>query len=260
MRAKPLILDIIQSDCYNVQKYVLLSFLFKDSGGTKQKVDRLITLWRHRLYELRQAGWQTTSDKRTFAYMYNCQPAMVKTDFVTQYCSRRHICPFCYSRSVARVYQAITAGMHRYSDGVLITRSHQIHINSNFDIRNTTDKIRSTWPAIAANTLGAYFSIVLEPFKADIVMTIRSIMLINPKTILPKWISEDSIVHRDLTKHQLSKAVGTVLQYPKTLLYGDPALTCKILYKRENLRLAASHGCFRNRESLWKLRQLQQCQ
>ncbi len=72
---------------------------------------KLVDMWRARTLALRDHGWiaaqSTGSSKKAVDFMRNCRPNFVSMFPRTRPCSNRHVCPFCFSRGAATVWDAV---------------------------------------------------------------------------------------------------------------------------------------------------------
>lgn len=70
-----------------------------------ERLTELRTMWRKRVLQLKQEGWNAVQNER-IVYICNCPPHACGYEPKTQSCNLR-ICPFCHARRVSAIYTRI---------------------------------------------------------------------------------------------------------------------------------------------------------
>jgi len=89
------------------QKYALIPPLLGETytdalfepSETRKALNKILTMWRDRLGELRKAGWGPVAD-RGWIHHANCPPPFAYTKERARPCTKYLVCPFCWCRQV----------------------------------------------------------------------------------------------------------------------------------------------------------------
>lgn len=211
--------------------------------------------WRDRLIELSNNNWRKITDGLKLQYLRNCWPsgAMVTADAdkTPKRCQTR-VCPWCYMRKVATVYQDISDLLQPDSNLFGGTLTYYYTFTSTDDlvklIRGRRNDISKYFKSSKKLLKFMFGGITVEPTKQlnQFKLVFRVLGSTTDDT-LPNWL--DRQWHfKMLTNpvgYQLRKLVSSTLKYPSGLMNYDPELTVKLLHAQEGIRTSAYFGKLR---------------
>lgn len=225
-------------------------------------LERLVKLWRTRLSQFRELGWESVQNIEEFQYMRNCSPQMaaMKDQTGKHSCKRRLVCPWCYARRVSDVYQKFAHFLPEEGEASfnllavknthLVPERHvlpgQLHLFL---------FLRSKTPAKVVRRLqckGSVYHTVVNPYTHSEdrgwAITYRVLAIVNQDFEVPDWIDPHHtkmVLIRNVTRKRLAGAVGKVMRYPVGLLRSNPELAVQALDAQSRRYLCCPTGCLR---------------
>ncbi len=219
------------------------------------KTVELQALWRSRLHQLRRCGCPWLQDDKKNTYARNCPPAFIVSNQQTHCCFKNDICPFCYARSVGKLFNIIANSVFTLdsSNHELISRvkHHPVVLPIESDLKVVAANQKNDWHGIVSelNASGAYFDINFAPTDVNtepgFITQTRYLLMVKEGFTLPRWLKGQCSVSFAHTHERLAEIVSDICKYPINMLHSDPSLTCDLLQKRNGLHLSSSFGVFR---------------
>lgn len=250
---------------YTVRRAVYLPLadtsIPKDIPSASYRINKL---WRHRLYQFKEYGWQQLTDSM-FSSCFNCCPCGVYTQPVTRCCRYAYLCPWCYARQVQYMQRCLVQAI----DNINPIYLPDVHLAGHISISIYEPKGATLRSALgnyitaarkrqaklleAVSPYGAYTSCTLEPLAKDRWKLVeRNLLLCLSKPDLPAYhdrfqtcIYKNRVIAQP-NKAAIAKLLAWTFRYPKRLLTGDPKRVVDYLQARANKRLSGSYGCMRS--------------
>jgi len=233
-------------------------------SSTAVAAAEVLRLWRRQVVQLRDAGWGPAQGVR-FQYLRNCPPSGVEMKPAAgsprmrlRSCTCQSVCPWCWSREVARrSFDATVAALERLGEtferGETLERRFKLVVSTSADVR--IDSKREPGASLdqlvgslgrAKHELGKFaagFGLlgVVSPGKTGWVYSQRAIALV-PCDRPPG--SAATKTYDPPTRRNLAKAVARFARYPAGMLRGDADRAVRLLAARGSYRLLRFSGAF----------------
>lgn len=247
---------------------VLYSLGGRDLRGAeamKYGLAQCLCKYRVRLHELGQAGCKTLGSAYVVVCMRNCRPFMgywepaPEDEYLTA-CHRYIICPWCYGRRVAVVYDRVRLA-HTVDEQLVLTIGHEAFPVQDFDedkLKDLFNQKRQFLSQLADSQRriekGSWLGLTIEPDirkKVDCwLLTYRmlSLMPLHAELACLPQSWHQRIFPRP-SQDDLIAAVGKACRYPDGLMHGRATLVTKLLNARLNTRLSEFRGAFYKRKA-----------
>jgi len=288
--------DVISTCDAKAQRYAL-SPLAPNGKGVEETLDdqgtrnikgfmeHLISWRRHRINELRQAGWTRFEKSVAWIFAMNCPPVGVRTNRTgMRPCHEHAICPFCWARyHVAELYFRViyalygttreahlhsSQGMEFYQPAsldVLTVRTTWWYPMNKFDLSFLFMDMEKTRKLFLQKSIpaarGAYVQYSIEPAVVqDNTLNVwqytqRVFALIPPFAESPAAdVFDDQVACKRIVKRtagglreDIARAAGFTCIYPRELMTGPPSLVAALLTQRRGTRMSSYYGILRNK-------------
>jgi hypothetical protein len=227
----------------------------------------LLRRWRKRVDALHAAKWPELQADGKVQFVRNCPPAGIvigkENDNLCQCCKLRAICPWCYMRQVAKVFNAVAkllpnrGATQLHSINVLEISGEMLMCKA--DAGSFLSGHLTAWQQVPQKLLrrlkplGAYRTISLDPKAIDGHKSLwrfrYHILAIVPNNwTMPDWLDNGNRKVRTTnvtSKKQLINTVQRTCRYPIGLFRGTISMTIKSLNARRGKRCNEFTGCLR---------------
>jgi hypothetical protein len=222
----------------------------------------LLFQWREWLDLLHQTGSPLIPDAAKLQSLRNCFPAFAICDPVSlrQKCYWDSVCPFCYARRVAEIYQRIHAACaDDYNAAVSFRHLVERRLTRRTSFENEAHMVEQIRFVTAGrkimsdrfSALGGYGIVHVVPTKNYPhlwTVTVRQLFLVAAgERIEPSQPDEKLFVHARFDRKTVSHAVARVCRYPRGLLKA-PIERMRFwleVKRRHRLRCSGLLGVFR---------------
>ncbi len=233
-------------------------------------ISKLQVLWRRRVRELRDLGWDRADTNLRCMDCLNCQPYLVCCMPKTNFCTSL-ICPFCHMRNVVMYANKIFDAFPKLKKG---ERAQNWLVQYKFDRKYLSSKklnfdnllvqmnrgkeiLRET--GLEASLFNTIFQPELnwrERRDSDYTddkdcwnVSHRGLLMVKRGWIppdLPKEISAATCwIKKRPYRKNISAAIMNTLRYPRGYIYGNPKWILDSLNVRKGHRLMSTSGKFR---------------